>query len=71
MKQLFITALTCFILPFTVLAQTGDVRTEATKIADLLALQPAETAGKLQDAYAQLDGFSPENIAALLAQLIK
>src|SRR5690606_11740258 len=69
MKQLFITALTCFILPLAVVAQTGDVRTEATKIADLLALQPAQTADKLQDAYTRLDGFSAENTAALLAQL--
>lgn len=69
MKKIFIAALTCLILPSALLAQTGDVRTEATKIADLLALQPAETADKLQDAYAQLDRFSAENIAALLAQL--
>ncbi len=57
------------VLQFSVQAQNSDTRSETTRIADLLALQPALTANKLQDAFNQLEKFTPDNIAALLAQL--
>lgn len=46
-----------------------DTRTSTTKVADLLALQPAETTQQFVDAMAQLERFNASDIAALLGQL--
>lgn len=46
-----------------------DTRTSVTKVADLLALQPAETTQQFVDAMAQLEGFNAADIAALFGQL--
>jgi len=70
MKRSIIYALTAFlIVPVTVYAQQGDNRTTTTKIADLLALQPAETTERFHDAMQQLERFSAAEISALLQQL--
>jgi len=50
-------------------AQQDSKRTVTTKIADLLATQPAQNADKLAAAMAQLDGFTSNDISALLLQL--
>src|SRR5690606_10200288 len=50
-------------------AQQDDRRTATTKIADLLATQPAQNADKLNAAMAQLDLFTAEDISALLLSL--
>ncbi|MEH6306574.1 DUF1080 domain-containing protein [Olivibacter sp. CPCC 100613] len=50
-------------------AQQDDRRTTTTKIADLLATQPAPNADKLQAAMAQLDQFTADDISTLLLQL--
>jgi len=53
----------------SVYAQTDNQRTVTTKIADLLATQPAPNADKLATAMAQLDAFTAADISALLQQL--
>jgi len=58
-----------FILQSPVNAQQADQRTTTTKIADLLAQQPAQTEAKLNDAMAQLDGFQASEITTLLKSL--
>lgn len=50
-------------------AQQDDKRTTTTKIADLLATQPAQNANKLNAAMIQLDDFTSSDISALLLQL--
>ncbi|MFC0318779.1 MULTISPECIES: DUF1080 domain-containing protein [Olivibacter] len=50
-------------------AQQDDRRTATTKIADLLATQPAQNADKLNAAMAQLDNFTAADISALLLSL--
>lgn len=47
-----------------------DTRTSATKVADLLAVQPAETTQQFVDAMAQLERFNSADIATLLNQLV-
>lgn len=51
------------------MAQQDDKRTTTTKIADLLATQPAQNADKLFSAMTQLEGFSADDISNLLQQL--
>lgn len=67
--------LLCALLMFvtlqqTVYAQQVDTRTTTTKIADLLALQPAETAERFSEAMTQLERFSDADITALFAKLV-
>lgn len=52
-----------------VYAQQGDNRTTATKIADILALQPSETRQRLHDAMEQLERFTASDMTKLLSQL--
>jgi HEAT repeat protein len=70
MKKLLLILVAWVIVSHSV-AQTNssDQRTSTTKIADVLALQPALTDAKLQEAYAQLQKFSVQDIAALLQGL--
>src|SRR5690554_3968091 len=69
MNKLLYSLLAFFILQSPVFAQQRDQRTTTTKIADLLAQQPAQNEQKLNEAMRQLDGFSPADITALLRQL--
>lgn len=70
MKKYLYASLLVFILAHTwAVAQQDDKRTTATKVADLLAAQPAENANKLNEAFNQLDGFAAQDISALLLQL--
>lgn len=46
-----------------------DTRTSVTKVADLLAQQPAQTTQQFVDAMAELERFTAADIAALLGQL--
>ncbi|MGK6353297.1 DUF1080 domain-containing protein [Parapedobacter sp. DT-150] len=64
------TLLALFILQLPVSAQQGDTRTTTTKIADLLALLPAETPERFQDALGQLERFGATDISAMLQQLL-
>ena len=57
------------ILQLTGYAQPGDNRTTITKIADILALQPAETPQRLHDAMGQMERFTASEFKALLSQL--
>ncbi|SEM15989.1 HEAT repeat [bacterium A37T11] len=73
MKKIWYTACAFLLLcgqHVMLLAQTDANRTESTKIADLLALQPSVTIQKQDDAMKQLDGFTANNIAGLLAGLV-
>lgn len=65
MNKFLYTLVALFLLQLPIQAQTVDQRTTTTKIADLLALQPAENAQKLSDAMKQIDGFTQQDIAAL------
>jgi len=65
MNKFLYTLVALFFLQLPIQAQTVDQRTTTTKIADLLALQPAENAQKLNDAMKQIDAFTPQDIAAL------
>lgn len=70
MKKYIYASVLAFMLAHPPLrAQQDDRRTTTTKIADLLATQPAQDAGKLGTAMTQLDGFTAEDISALLLQL--
>ena len=69
MKRLLFALGALCILQMPAAAQQGDVRTTTTKIADLLAQQPAETAARLREAMSQMERFTASDIAALLRQL--
>ncbi len=69
MNKLLYTLFAFFILQLPVNAQSGDQRTTVTKIADLLAQQPALNEQKLNDAMKQLDAFQTTDIAFLLKEL--
>lgn len=58
-----------FLSQLTSFAQQADVRTTTTKIADLLALQPAESSERFEVAMQQLERFSASDISALLQRL--
>ena len=62
--------LALFIVQLPAYAQQGDSRTTTTKVADLLALQPAETPERFNEAMAQLERFSASDITALLQRLV-
>lgn len=61
--------LALFIIQLSAYAQHGDARTTTTKIADLLAQQPAETTERFEYAIHQLEGFAASEISTLLQQL--
>jgi len=69
MKKTIYTLLAAFMLQLPAFAQQADQRTATTKVADVLALQPALNEQKLNEAMAQLDGFSASDITALIKQL--
>lgn len=69
MIRSIVALLALIILQTPMHAQPGDTRTTTTKIADLLALQPSQTAQRLSDAMEQLERFTADDIAALLSQL--
>ncbi|QNL49135.1 DUF1080 domain-containing protein [Olivibacter sp. SDN3] len=68
-KYIYTTALAFILLQSQLIAQQDDQRTVNTKIADLLAVQPAADADKLAAAMQQLETFTAEDISALLLQL--
>ncbi len=70
MKNLLYALLASFLIQQATYAQPADTRTATTKIADLLALQPAETTERFRDAMGQLERFSATDIAALLGGLV-
>ncbi len=69
MKKAIYALLALFLLQLPVSAQQGDTRTTITKIADLLALQPAETSERLREALSQIEKFTAADISALFQQL--
>jgi len=71
MKKYIYASILGFMLSYASVAQAqqDDKRTTTTKIADLLATQPAQNADKLAAAMGQLDGFSASDISVLLTQL--
>jgi HEAT repeat protein len=70
MKKLLLILVAWVVVNHAMGQSTGsDQRTSTTKIADVLALQPALTDDKLQEAYAQLEKFTVQDIAALLQGL--
>lgn len=58
-----------FILQIPTFAQDDKQRSTDTKIADLLALLPAENSDKLHDVYTQLADFTDADITALFQEL--
>lgn len=68
MKKTIYTLLAAFMLQMPAFAQQ-DQRTATTKVADVLALQPAMDEQKLNEAMAQLDGFTASDITALVKRL--
>ncbi len=69
MKKIFNTLSILFLLQGAVYAQQPAHRTTATKIADVLAQQPAEEAAKFLSAMKELEGFTADDAAALLSGL--
>ncbi|MGN0002058.1 MAG: DUF1080 domain-containing protein [Sphingobacterium composti] len=69
MKRIFNTLSILLLLQTASYAQQPSGRTTATKIADVLAQQPAEEQSKFLLAMKELDGFTPEDVAALLNRL--
>lgn len=69
MKNYIYASILAFMLSNPMMAQQDDKRTTTTKIADLLATQPAQNADKLSSAMMQLEGFTAEDISNLLLQL--
>ena len=70
MKRLTFALLALFIQQVPVSAQQQDARTTTTKIADLLAQQPADNAVRLEEAMGQLERFTTTDIATLLKGLM-
>ncbi len=69
MKKIFNTISVLLLLQTAVYAQQPAHRTSATKIADVLAQQPAEEVSKFLEAMKQLEGFTEGDVAALLSGL--
>ncbi|MGJ1448212.1 DUF1080 domain-containing protein [Sphingobacterium spiritivorum] len=69
MKKTFNILSALLILQVAAHAQLPSNRTTATKIADVLAQQPAEEKAKFLAAMKELENFSSEDIAELLAKL--
>ena len=70
MKKIFNTISILLLLQTASYAQQPANRTTATKIADVLAQQPAEEQSKFLVAMKELEGFNPEDVAALLGKLV-
>lgn len=66
MKKIFNTLSILLLLQTASYAQQPANRTAATKIADVLAQQPAEEQSKFLAAMKELEGFSADDVAALL-----
>lgn len=69
MKKVFNTLSALLILQVAAYAQQPQNRTSATKIADVLAQQPAAEKDKFLAAMSQLENFTAADIASLLGQL--
>ncbi|MFD1770655.1 DUF1080 domain-containing protein [Sphingobacterium suaedae] len=69
MKKVFNTLSALFLLQVAAYAQQPANRTSATKIADVLAQQPAEEKNKFLAAMKELEGFTAEDVANLLLGL--
>ena len=69
MKKIFNTLSVLLLLHAAAYAQQPANRTTATKIADVLAQQPAEEVNKFLAAMKELEGFTQSDVAALLAGL--
>jgi len=69
MKKVFNTLSALLLFQVVAYAQQPANRTSATKIADVLAQQPAEEHGKFLMAMKELEGFTAEDIANLLQGL--
>ncbi len=69
MKKVFNTLSALLILQISAYAQQPANRTSATKVADVLAQQPAQEQAKLLSAMKELESFTPEDIANLLSGL--
>lgn len=69
MKRIFNTLSILLLLQTASYAQQPSGRTTATKIADVLAQQPAEEQSKFLLAMKELENFTPEDVAALLVTL--
>lgn len=69
MKKVFNTLSALLILQISAYAQQPGNRTSTTKIADVLAQQPAQEQAKLLSAMKELETFTPEDIANLLSGL--
>jgi HEAT repeat protein len=68
-RLLYLILFAIFILQSPVYAQQGDQRTTTTKIADLLAQQPALNEERLNEAMRQMDAFQASDFTALLNTL--
>ena len=69
MKKIFNTLSILLLLQTASYAQQPANRTAATKIADVLAQQPAAEQAKFLSAMKELEGFSADDIAALVGRL--
>lgn len=69
MKKVFNTLSALLLIQVTAYAQQPANRTSATKVADVLAQQPAEEINKFTAAMKELQNFTAEDIANLLAGL--
>lgn len=69
MKKVFNTITALLFIQVAAYAQQPANRTTATKIADVLAQQPAAEQGKFLSAMKELEGFTSEDVSALLLGL--
>lgn len=69
MKKIFNTISVLLLLQSAAYAQQPAHRTTATKVADVLAQQPAEEINKFLDVMKQLEGFSEADVVGLLSGL--
>lgn len=69
MKKIFNTISVLLLLQSAAYAQQPAHRTTATKVADVLAQQPAEEINKFLEVMKQLEGFSEADIVGLLSGL--
>ncbi|QBR13171.1 DUF1080 domain-containing protein [Sphingobacterium sp. CZ-2] len=69
MKKVFNTITALLLIQVAAYAQQPANRTSATKIADVLAQQPAEEIGKFTQAMKELEGFTADDVTNLLMGL--
>ena len=69
MKKVFNTITALLFIQVAAFAQQPSNRTTATKIADVLAQQPSQEQGKFIAAMKELEGFTSEDVSALLKGL--